>query len=74
MLSFLLHVEARFYRVELTENLFGEYSVTREWGRRGSRGRQVLVWFANLREAVIAADLWRRQAMRRGYRAERIAA
>lgn len=78
LLSFLLqHAEARFYRVEVTENLFGEYSVCREWGPRGRAGarsgRQMLVWFSNLRDAVIAADNWRRHATQRGYRPERMA-
>lgn len=72
LLSFLLlRANARFYRVEVAENLFGEYSVSREWGARGRPGQQRLAWFGNLREAVVAADAWRRGAQRRGYRAER---
>ena len=59
---------SRFYHVAVEYNLFGEYSVLREWGRRGARGRQMLVWFSNLREACMAAERWRRRAERRGYR------
>lgn len=72
MLTFLLTNEsrprARFYRVDIAYNLFGEYSVMREWGPKGSRGGQILVWFSNLREACLAAERWRKRALRRGYR------
>jgi predicted DNA-binding WGR domain protein len=60
----------RFYRVEVTYNLFGEYSVMREWGPVGCAGRRLLVWFSNLREACMAADRWRKRAARRGYLSE----
>lgn len=71
MLTFLLtrptkHVP-RYYRVEVAYNLFGEYSVVREWGKAGQRGQHLLVWFSNLREACFAAEQWRKRAMRRGY-------
>lgn len=61
---------ARFYRVEVAYNLFGEYSVVREWGPKGRRGQHLLVWFSNLREACIAAERWRKRAARRGYAME----
>ena len=71
MLTFLLtrpaKSEPRYYRVEVAYNLFGEYSVVREWGKTGRRGQHLLVWFSNLREACAAAEMWRRRAMRRGY-------
>ena len=60
----------RFYRVEVMYNLFGEYSVLREWGPRGHRGQHLLVWFSNLRDACLAADQWRKRAMLRGYAIE----
>lgn len=56
-----------FYRVEVADNLFGEYTVLREWGPAGRSGRQVVNWFSNLREAVTAADRWQRRARSRGY-------
>jgi predicted DNA-binding WGR domain protein len=72
MLTFLLLRDnrpgPRFYRVEVSYNLFGEYSVLREWGHRGAAGRQLLVWFSNLRDACQAAERWGRRAERRGYR------
>lgn len=68
MLDFLLlSANARFYRVEVSYNLFGEYSVRREWGLRGRWGRSVIVWFSNLREACRAAERWLGQAFQRGY-------
>ncbi len=56
-----------FYRVEISYNLFGEYTVIREWGRVGTRGRHVSIWFANLREAVLVADHAVHRAAHRGY-------
>ncbi len=69
MLSMILHRAPTlgFYRVDITGNLFGEYSVAREWGRQGrALGRRVSL-FGNLREAARAADHWRHGAQRRGY-------
>ncbi|KFE34836.1 WGR domain-containing protein [Thioclava atlantica] len=69
MLNLILHRPGarRFYRVEVSDNLFGEYTVLREWGIRGHDGRQCLRWFSNLRDAVAAAETFRRKAQRRGY-------
>jgi predicted DNA-binding WGR domain protein len=74
VLNFLLSRDSRaavrFYRVEVSYNLFGEYSVLREWGPKGKRGATLLVWFSNLRDACVAAERWRKRAQKRGYRAE----
>ena len=75
MLTFISHrladndaaVRCEFYRVDIVQNLFGEYSVIREWGRSGQRGRQVVSWISNLRDAVSVADGWQRSAHSRGY-------
>lgn len=71
MLELLLARPGRFYRLEVSDNLFGEYSVLREWGASGARPRPMVTWFSNLREACCAADRWRRAAERRGFRCER---
>jgi len=73
MLSLLLTRPGRFYRVELADNLFGEYSVLREWGAAcpGAFSRPQVTWFANLRDACLAAERWSRRAERRGFRLER---
>lgn len=79
MLSFVLVDRSkpvpRYYRVAIEYNLFGEYSVSRDWGRLGQagtslRGGLALEWFSNLREACLAAEKRRRQAMRRGFLAQ----
>lgn len=57
----------RYYRVEIAMNLFDEVSVMREWGVRGGKGRTIINIFGNLREASLAADGFRRTALRRGY-------
>ncbi|MFU8899037.1 MAG: WGR domain-containing protein [Roseinatronobacter sp.] len=69
MITLLSHrpTTADFYRVDVSYNLFGEYTVIREWGRRGKAGRHMIVWFSNLREAAVAADRWHRRACARGY-------
>ncbi|HEY0275600.1 MAG TPA: WGR domain-containing protein [Paenirhodobacter sp.] len=70
MLSLILHRTPTqgFYRVDVTGNLFGEYSVAREWGRHGRPLGHRVSLFGNLREAAQAADHWHRGAQRRGYR------
>lgn len=75
MLSFLLLRETKttrptYYRVAVEYNLFGEYSVMREWGPSGRPGAQMLHWFSNLREACLAAEHSRKRALRRGYIAQ----
>ena len=56
-----------FYRVDVTYNLFGEYTVVREWGRVGARGASTNVWYANLRDAILDADRACHRAKARGY-------
>lgn len=65
----------RYYRVAIEYNLFGEYSVTRDWGRIGQAGAPLhgglaLEWYSNLRDACLEAEKRRGQALRRGYLAE----
>ena len=57
----------RFYRVEISLNLFSEVSVLREWGVAGNRGQSTVNLFGNLREASKAADRFRNRALKRGY-------
>ncbi|MFD2739749.1 WGR domain-containing protein [Sulfitobacter aestuarii] len=56
-----------FYRVEITQNLFSEVSVLREWGHCGTQPRVLVNCFSNLRDASKAADGFRDRALRRGY-------
>lgn len=66
----LIHHHAQrpsFYRVDVGYNLFGEYSVVREWGGKGRNGVHRVAWFSNLRDAVLAADIWHVSACAKGY-------
>jgi len=57
----------RFYRVEISANLFQEFSVLREWGRVGGKGCQIIRLFPDLLTASKAADTARETTLRRGY-------
>jgi predicted DNA-binding WGR domain protein len=58
----------RFYALQLTATLFGEWALLAEWGRIGSAGRLQERVFPS--RALAQAALGRRQSvkMRRGYR------
>jgi len=58
---------SRFYRVEISANLFQEFSVLREWGNMGGKGRQIIRLFPDLLSASQAADNVRETNLRRGY-------
>lgn len=58
---------SRFYRVEISANLFQEFSVLREWGKIGGKGQQIIRLFPDLRSASLAADTVREAKLRRGY-------
>ncbi len=58
---------ARYYRVELTYNLFEEVSVLREWGLKGGRGASRIDIYGSLRGASEAADKIRNRTLKRGY-------
>jgi predicted DNA-binding WGR domain protein len=61
---------ARYYRLEILTNLFEEFSVLREWGTRGGKGRQVINLFPDLMSASHAADKLREDKLRKGYQRE----
>jgi len=66
----LVHHHAKrpsFYRVDVGYNLFGEYSVVREWGGNGPNGAHRIAWFSNLRDAAQVADRWHMKACAKGY-------
>lgn len=58
---------ARYYRIELSYNLFEEVSVLREWGVSGGKGVTRVDIYDGLRMASKAADRARRATLRRGY-------
>ncbi len=58
---------SRYYRLDVQPDLFGQWSLWREWGRIGSPGR-VRIVPCPTEDAAIAALVRQRQAKeRRGY-------
>ena len=59
---------ARFYRVELLPDLFGEIVVERRWGRFGGRGQSLAASYSTIPLAEAAAFGLIRVKERRGYK------
>jgi predicted DNA-binding WGR domain protein len=59
---------ARFYRVEVTPDLFGQVIVERRWGRIGGRGQYRSASYPSTSSAEAAASALVRAKERRGYR------
>lgn len=59
--------QARFYNVVLLPNLFGEWTLYREWGRIGQGGKVRMEWFNNEDEAKSALVALEASKRRRGY-------
>lgn len=59
---------ARFYRVEVLPDLFGEVIVERRWGRIGGRGQSRTASYPSILSAEAAACELVRVKERRGYR------
>ena len=57
----------RFYKVVVTETLFGEWALIREWGRIGSPGTVREEWFETMDLAARSAHKLTGQKQRRGY-------
>lgn len=57
----------RFYIVELTQDLFGDHGVYRQWGRRGTWGRYRSDWYGSELEAKCALSELVKQKLARGY-------
>ncbi len=57
----------RFYSVDIARNLFGDWSIMREWGRIGSPGRIAVESFATEEEARRAEQQIIRTRTRHGY-------
>ncbi|WBU55264.1 WGR domain-containing protein (plasmid) [Paracoccus sp. SCSIO 75233] len=60
----------RFYRLELSADLFGGVHLTREWGRIGRRGQSLTRWYESETEAQGFAELTLKAKRRRGYAEE----
>lgn len=57
----------RFYSVQLTQSLFGEVGVERQWGRRRTYGRCRLDWYKNGQDAETALTDLVKVKLSRGY-------
>lgn len=58
---------ARFYRMNVRPNLFGEWTLEREWGRIGRGGQTRLDWYDTKAEATGALLALETSKRRRGY-------
>mgnify|MGYP003668918386 FL=1 len=58
---------ARFYRMTVMPNLFGEWTLYREWGRIGQGGQVRMDWFEDKNQAVAALVTMEASKRQRGY-------
>ena len=58
----------RFYIVDVTPTLFGEWTLVREWGRRGSPGTVRLSSYQRRNEAETAEQRTIKRRLQHGYR------
>ncbi len=58
---------ARFYSLMILPNLFGEWSLQREWGRIGQAGKVRILSFSSQEEATRAFLKLEAAKKRRGY-------
>lgn len=58
---------ARYYVLSIEPNLWGELSLTREWGRIGRRGRSRVELHCDHASAGEALETWLERKRRRGY-------
>ena len=61
------HNVARFYRMSVMPNLFGEWTLLREWGRIGQGGQVRMDWFTDEGQAVAALVTLETSKRQRGY-------
>ena len=58
---------SRFYLLAVQPELFGRWSLVREWGRIGQPGQSRIISYATQGEAEAAFTRHRRSKERRGY-------
>jgi predicted DNA-binding WGR domain protein len=59
--------QSRFYNLLLLPNLFGEWTLYREWGRIGQGGKVRMEWFDSEDKASAALVALETAKRRRGY-------
>jgi predicted DNA-binding WGR domain protein len=57
----------RSYRLDVQQDLFGQWCLMRQWGRIGATGRERSIPFPTPADAQAALDKQRRAKERRGY-------
>ena len=61
----------RWYVLSVQPTLFGEWTLSREWGRIGEdSGQSSSVFYVSKHEALSACDTFKAAKMRRGYAAQ----
>jgi len=58
---------ARFYSLTILPNLFGEWSLQREWGRIGRNGQMRVAFFPSHSQALQAFHQIKTAKIKRGY-------
>lgn len=58
---------SRFYRMEVLQNLFGEWTLYREWGRIGQGGQVRMDYFTDESQAIAAMLALVVSKRKRGY-------
>lgn len=59
--------QARYYRMQILPNLFGAWTLYREWGRIGQSGKVRMEWFDSEDLAVGALIMLEAAKRQRGY-------
>ena len=62
-----LRNQARFYQMAVRPNLFGEWTLERQWGRIGQGGRTRMDWYIYKTDAEAAFLALETAKRRRGY-------
>lgn len=59
--------QARYYRMAILPNLFGEWTLERQWGRIGQGGQTRMEWYSREADAEAALVMLETAKRRRGY-------
>ena len=57
----------RFYQMYVTPGIFGDWSLVKEWGRKGSPGTVRKDWFDSEGEARVAGEKLKALKVKKGY-------
>lgn len=57
----------RFYQMYVTPGIFGDWSLVKEWGRKGSLGTVRKDWFDSEEEARMAGEKLKALKVKKGY-------